>query len=240
MPSASGVSNARFTASLAAISAGSDIAAMVSASFIASSIRLAAGTTRDTRPGALGFGGVHHAAGEDQVHRLGLADRARQPLRAADAGNDAELDLGLAELRGVGGDDDVALHDQLAAAAERKARDRRDHRLARIRGRVPGGGEVAHERVDRGLVRHLLDVGAGGEGLLRAGDQDAADAVVGVEGGDRLRQLGIERGVERVERLRPVEPDDADAALGFDEDGFVAHADLCYSCHGRRLSPAGP
>ena len=45
---------------------------------------------------------------------------------------------------------------------------------------------------------------------------------------DRLRQFGIERGVERVERLRPVEPDDADATLGFDGDGFVAHG-LTYS-----------
>ena len=33
----------------------------------------------------------------------------------------------------VGGDDDVALHGELAAAAERKARDRRDHRLAAAR-----------------------------------------------------------------------------------------------------------
>ena len=113
------------------------------------------------------------------------------------------------------------MHGELAAAAERKARDRGDHRLARVRGRVPVGREVAHERVDVGLVRHLLDVGAGGERLLRAGDQDAADAVVGIEGGDRLRQLGISARVERIERLRPVEPDDADAALGFDDDGFV-------------------
>ena len=34
---------------------------------------------------ALGLGRIHHAAGQDQVHRLGLADRAGQPLRAADA-----------------------------------------------------------------------------------------------------------------------------------------------------------
>ena len=33
----------------------------------------------------------------DHVHRLALAHRARQPLRAAGAGDDAELDLGLAE-----------------------------------------------------------------------------------------------------------------------------------------------
>ena len=47
--------------------------------------------------------------------------------------------------------------------------------------------------------------------------------VVGVEGLDRLAQLGLERLVERVERRRPVEPDDADAAFGLDDDVLVAH-----------------
>src|SRR5215467_2032917 len=49
-PSASDVSKLRLTASFAATSDGCDIAAMVSATLIASSIRLAAGTTRATRP----------------------------------------------------------------------------------------------------------------------------------------------------------------------------------------------
>ena len=130
MPSASVVSKARLTASLTIIDAGSDIAAIVSATFIASSSSSPAGTTRATRPAALGLRGVHHAAGQAQLHRLGLADGAGQPLRAADARHDAELDLGLAELGRVGGEDDVAHHGELAAAAERVAGDRRDDRLA--------------------------------------------------------------------------------------------------------------
>ena len=90
--------------------------------------------------GALGLGGIHHAAGEHHVHRLGLADRARQALRAAGAGDDAELDLGLAEARGVGGDDEVAHHRQLAAAAEREAGHRGDDGLAHARGSSPSCG----------------------------------------------------------------------------------------------------
>src|SRR5947207_5526067 len=50
MPSESVVSNARLTASFATISATSDMPAIASATFIASSIRLAAGTTRATSP----------------------------------------------------------------------------------------------------------------------------------------------------------------------------------------------
>ena len=61
---------------------------------------------------------------------LALPTEAGEALRAAGARHDAELDLGLAELGRVGGDDDVAHHGELAAAAEREARDRGNDRLA--------------------------------------------------------------------------------------------------------------
>ena len=139
------------------------------------------------------------------------------------ARDDAELDLGLAELGVVRGDDHVGLHRELAAAAEREARHRRHHGLPRTRDRILVGAEVVEEGIDIRLVRHLLDVGAGGKRLLRAGDQDAADVGVGVERVDRRVELGDQRRVERVQRLRPVQADDADAAFGLDDDGFGAH-----------------
>ena len=175
------------------------------------------------QPGTLGLGGIHHAPGQNHIHGLRLADRARQPLRAADARNDRKLDLRLAELGGVGRDHDIALHHQLAAAAERETRNRGYHWLAGIGGSVPGAGEIAHDHVDGGLVDHLLDVGAGRESFLRTGDHDAADPRIGVERRNRLRQLVIERPVKRIERLRPVEPDDAHPALGFDHNIAKAH-----------------
>src|SRR5262249_46322231 len=52
---------------------------------------------------------------------------------------------------------------------------------------------------------------------------DAADIGVGVEGLDRAEELVLERDVERIERLRPIEADDADAAAAFDDDGLRAH-----------------
>ena len=171
---------------------------------------------------ALGFRRIHHAAGEIEVHRLGLADRAREPLRAADARDDAELDLGLAEFRRVGRNDDVALHRELAAAAERETGNRRDHRLAHARNAIPRW-EVLLVDVHVALAGHLLDVGAGRERLLRAGDDHAADRVVRLECVDRGGHVGIHLRIERVQRLRAVEADDADLALGLDDDGFVAH-----------------
>ena len=47
--------------------------------------------------------------------------------------------------------------------------------------------------------------------------------VVRFEAVDRLAELGVQRQVERIERLRTVEPDDADPAFGFDDDVLIAH-----------------
>ena len=165
--------------------------------------------------GALGFRRIHHPPGEAEIHRLGFADRAGQALGAADAGNGAERDLGLAELRGVGGDDDVAHHGELAAAAERIAADRGNGRLAAARDAVAAdGGEVRREHVDEALRLHLLDVGAGGKGLFAAGHDDAADRVVRLEVVDGGGDLAEDAERQRIEHLRPVQRDDADRAFG--------------------------
>ena len=85
----------------------------------------------------------------EQVHleRLGLADQPRQPLGAAEARDDPEVDLRLAERGRLRGDAEVAGHRQLAAAAERQ----RVHRGDRDR---RGLLHPAHERV-RGLEQLL-------------------------------------------------------------------------------------
>ena len=75
------------------------------------------------------LGRREEAPGQDHVHRQRLADGAGEPLGAAGAGHDADVDLRLPDLRGLGCDDDVALHHQLAAAAEGEAADGRYDRL---------------------------------------------------------------------------------------------------------------
>ena len=76
-----------------------------------------------------------------------------------------------------------------------------------------------------GAVAHLLDVGAGGEGLVAAGEHDGADRRVGVEGQELLAELLHQRVAQGVQRLRPVEADQPDPAMGFDEDVFIlSHA----------------
>ena len=60
----------------------------------------------------------HVLAGEHVTHRDLEGNRPRQSVHAAGAGKDAACWLWQAEAGAVGGDDDVAGHRQLAAAAE--------------------------------------------------------------------------------------------------------------------------
>src|SRR5215468_3406937 len=105
----------------------------------------------------------------------------RQALRAADARNDAKLDFRLTEFGIVRGDDEIALHGKFAAAAERKAGDRGDDRLAGSSDAMPSGGKISKEDVGKSFAGHFLDIGAGCEGLVGASDDDAADIVIGLE-----------------------------------------------------------
>ena len=171
--------------------------------------------------------GAEEAAGEDHVHRHRLADRPRQALRAAGAGDEAELDLRLAELRRLRGDDHVAEHRQLAAAAEAVAGDRRDDRRPDLPDRVPALQARRSDGVDRARRGQLADVGAGREGALAAAEDDAAHRLVGVQLLERGDDLAHQLVGERVQRLGAVHQDDADRAVPLDDDELlVAHFSL--------------
>ena len=95
----------------------------------------------------------------------------RQPLRAAGAGNDPEVHLGLTDLRGGDSDAVVARHGELEAAAERVAVNRGDERLA-------GVFQLFQPRVHRlrpldGLLARLQLLE---DGDVRAGDERRAGA----------------------------------------------------------------
>ena len=116
------------------------------------------------------------APAEDDHERLEQARLAparvqqpRQTLRAAVAGQQPQVDLGLAELGGQIGDAVVAGERELHAAAERHAVDDRDARLvhrldlAERKVRVVRQRDRVLDRVD--LLEELADVGAGDEAL---------------------------------------------------------------------------
>src|SRR5205823_2031327 len=106
--------------------------------------------------------------GEDVVLRARATQVADEPLAATASGNHPQPNLGLAELRSVGGDSDVTRHRQLQPRPEAVAINRDDHRL----GAAGRRSEVASE-VDElmGLDLHESgNVAAGAERLSFAAD----------------------------------------------------------------------
>src|SRR5665809_26645 len=126
--------------------------------------------------------------------------------------HDAERDFGLAEHGTVGGQDNVARHGQLAAAAKRVARDRGDDRLADRADLVERREEIAAIGLDEGLGMHLLDVDASGKRLFVAGDDDGTDGRIALERLKRPVELADELRVERVQRVRAVQRNEPDLA----------------------------
>ncbi len=109
---------------------------MACAVLSASSIRSAAGTIRATSPArSASVASIIRPVRHISI-ALALPTARGEPLRSAHAGRDAQLDLGLAEFRAIGGNDEIGHHRKLAAAAQREAGDGRDPRLA-------GGGDLA-------------------------------------------------------------------------------------------------
>jgi hypothetical protein len=78
------------------------------------------------------------------------------------------------------------------------------------------------------LKGHGADVGAGGKGLLAAGDDDAADAVVGVKGQQRGAQLVHQRVVQRVQLL---------GAVQFDRVSIASSGTSCGSASSQGTKP---
>src|SRR5262249_19779570 len=123
----------------------------------------------------------------------------------------------------VGGDDEIAQHGKLATATKSESCNRSHERLAHAREPLVVACIVGAKNVDVRLVCHLLDIGAGRKCFVGTGEEDAADIGIGVERLDRVEEVVLQRSVERIQCLRPVKTNDADAAASFDNDGFGAH-----------------
>ena len=84
-----------------------------------------------------------------------------------------------------------------------------------------GAKKSSSKTSENARLRHFFDVGARGERFRRPGDDDRSDAAIVVEFGCRGGDFAHDLAVERVERFRPVQRDDADPLVALDQDGFV-------------------
>ncbi|MNE41244.1 hypothetical protein D3C80_1353040 [compost metagenome] len=172
------------------------------------------------------FHGIDQAAAQAHFHGLGLAHGAGQALGAAHARQHAEVDFRLAESGVVTGQNEIAHQRQLTAAAQGETVDRRDDRLAAVGYAVAVAEQVVDVDLRIGQLRHFLDVGTGGKGFFRTGQDDAADVRVGFEAIEGLVQFADDLRIQRIQRLWTVEGDQANAAVGFQQNRFVVHRGL--------------
>src|SRR5205809_2997024 len=155
-------------------------------------------------------------AGKNQLQRAAFTDQPREALCSAAARNDAQRNLGLAELRVLRGDPERAGHGRLATAAERKAIDRGDHRLAEILDQVEN--RLAERArlfcLDRRDTGQLVDVGSGDERLVAGPcEDDAAHGCVIPRVRKGRSEVLPGPPVQGVEHLRAIQRDVGDGAI---------------------------
>ena len=114
---------------------------------------------------------------------------------------------------GVGSQNEIAHHGQLAAAAEGEAGHCGNHRLPDPQHRLPAlADEILQQGGGMGAILHFLDVGAGGEGFFVSGQNDGADCRVVVERQELIADLlhhGIAQCIQhsgRFSRISPTRP----------------------------------
>ena len=161
-------------------------------------------------------GGNRLAVGAHLQRERGAA-QARQPLRAAGAGNDAEQHFGLADLGAGDGDAVVAGHRELETAAERVAVNRRDERLADVldvrQARVHGPRPLERLLARLQLLEDV-DVGAGDERRAGADQDDRVGGGIVARALDGVADAFRNARAERVDG-RVVDGDDGDAIANF-------------------------
>ena len=136
---------------------------------------------------------VEGGTGEQHLERDAAGEETGEPLGAARAGQQAELDLGHTEARAIGGDPEIARERELEPAAEGGAVDGGDRRLRVLFEAIEDVGERVHEPREAGGTldpRQLVDVGAGAEGSSFTGDHERAHCIVGLEVDERVGERG--------------------------------------------------
>ena len=201
--------------------------------------RLAQGSELSRRHDRIGKAGmdrvraVHGLPGQSEV-RADLARRTRQQPGAADIGKEAEPDFGHREFRLVGHDAVRGMRRQADAAAHHDAVHEGDIGLWEFLD--PGVQDVflapqdlAEIALDLGAFPERADIAAGAQAALaRAFQQDHRDRGIGLERVERLVDVAEHLQRHGIDRLRPVQADDAGRAfLARDQvaldDGSIGH-----------------
>ena len=163
----------------------------------------------------LGAGSVDGLGGQDQFHGVGHTHDAGQTLSAAEAGGDAQANLGLTKHGSIGAQTDVTAHSQFAAAAQGKTAhsgDGGNGQSLQLTEHIVTQFAESHA-FSLGQAAHLADVSAGDKGFLTlAGDHQAANGIQ-IDAVQRLVQFTNDLIVQRIQRSRTVDGEHAHIAF---------------------------
>ena len=163
------------------------------------------------------------------------------------SGDESHHHVGIGQVGRAGHEDGVGQRHQAAAEADRGPVDRGDHgRPApdHVEHQPPAG--VERDPAQRGVageVTQIAEVAPGREGPPAAGEHDGPHVAGSGQVRTHLRSAAddkrrgvasIEKGKRLVEIVGPVEPDDADRAVGVDPD-LVGHVVGGVCWHGHSL-----
>ena len=159
------------------------------------------------QPGGIGVLGRERLSGQDQLHSPVGTEGARQALRPACPRHDAQLDLRLGKTRRLRGDDEIALHRQLAAPTVGVAIDRRNQRRVQAVQALPVSARIELHNLGWGGGGHDPNIGPGCKCAPFTGEDDHPYLRVRIQSFQRIAKGGEHHRTERVERLRAVEID---------------------------------
>src|SRR4029077_8575822 len=165
---------------------------------------------------AIGFLRADHLSRQNELEGATFADQPRQALGYAATRNESPRDFGLTKSRGVYRDPDGAGHRRLATAAECKAIDGRDHRLAEIFDEIEDflAETAGLFRLRNGNAGELADVCSCDERLVAGpGQDDAAHCRVVARILERRPEVLPRRRIQRVENFWAIDGDVGDAAF---------------------------
>ncbi|MNN61089.1 hypothetical protein D3C81_1763060 [compost metagenome] len=123
----------------------------------------------------------------------------------------------------VTGQNEVAHQRQFTTTAKGKTVDGGNDRLAPVGHTIAVAEQIVHVDLRVSQLGHFLDVGTGGKSLFRTGDDDATDIRIRFQCIKGLVHFADQLRVQRIQRLWAVESDQANAAMGFQQNGFVRH-----------------
>ena len=212
---------------LVAATASGPLAVIFSASAIAASSTFPGSARTLTSPSSWARCGRQVVTGQRQLHGDRVRDALRQPQQSPTAGHQSSFDLGDAERRVPGRDDQVGGQRQLGAAGQGVPLHRRDQRLGR---RTFGEAHAAALDDDVLAAGERLEVHARAERAARAGQDPHRKAGIAVEPIHGVGQAPADGGVDRVLGLRPVDRNDQNPVPLFDQDfgfgvaSFFAHS----------------